>query len=152
MTHTEPGNEETTRTIAGASVLLFRDDSVLLVRRRRGAMAGLWSAPGGHVMPAESAAAAARRELAEETGIIAGPLIAITTHTVDLPATNDAPGRRFEIAVFAGHDHSTAQPKAASDAADARFVALPDLAGLPTTPGLADLAAEARRRLTTNDP
>lgn len=152
MTHTEPGNDETTRAIAGASVLLFRDDSVLLVRRGRGAMAGLWSAPGGHVLAGEGTEAAARRELAEETGILAGPLVAIAIHTVDLPATDDAPGRRYEIAVFAGHDHSAAQPKAASDAADARFVALPDLAGLPTTPSLADLAAEARRRLTANDP
>lgn len=42
---------------------------VLLIRRRHDPYAGCWSLPGGHVDPGETAEAAARRELAEETGV-----------------------------------------------------------------------------------
>src|SRR5436190_190421 len=51
---------------AGAVV---RDDHgrLLLVRRGRPPSAGLWSLPGGRIEPGESAAAAAAREVWEET-------------------------------------------------------------------------------------
>jgi 8-oxo-dGTP diphosphatase len=56
---------------AGASIALFRGDSVLLVERAKPPRAGLWSLPGGHIEPGEEAAVAAVRELFEETGLVA---------------------------------------------------------------------------------
>jgi 8-oxo-dGTP diphosphatase len=50
---------------------LVRDDAgrLLLVRRGRPPAAGMWSLPGGRIEPGETAAAAAAREVREETGL-----------------------------------------------------------------------------------
>jgi 8-oxo-dGTP pyrophosphatase MutT (NUDIX family) len=57
-------------------VLLGPDGGTLLITRRASTLrshAGQWALPGGRREPAESAEAAALRELAEETGVLAGP-------------------------------------------------------------------------------
>jgi 8-oxo-dGTP diphosphatase len=47
-----------------------RDGAVLFIRRRPGAfLGGRWELPGGTVEPGETHAAAAVREMAEETGL-----------------------------------------------------------------------------------
>lgn len=131
----------------GASVLLFRADEVLLVERGPGrAGAGLWSAPGGHVEPGESAEMAARRELLEETGLAAGTLIKVGVHPVRLTSVEGAPVT-CRVTVFAGQVAAAARPVAGSDAANAVFVRLAGIGALPVTPGLPALIAAARARL-----
>ena len=159
MTMTMEQNDERTfgqggdqpQRIAAASVLLFRGDEVLLVKRSGGTMSGLWSAPGGHVEMGETAFAAATRELLEETGLTAPALAALTTHVVGMDSASDASARVYEIAVFAGIAEPKAPPRAAGDAADARFVARSDLSALPITPGLQALIETAARLLATPD-
>lgn len=56
----------------GVGVLVLRDDGCVLLGERRGAHgAGTWALPGGHLEFGETPAEAARRELAEETGLAA---------------------------------------------------------------------------------
>ena len=53
---------------SGTSAAVFRGDEVLLIERAKGALKGQWSLPGGHIEAGETARAAARREVREETG------------------------------------------------------------------------------------
>jgi uncharacterized protein (TIGR00730 family) len=57
--------------LVGVSAIVVRDGHVLLGRRRGAHGAGTWSFPGGKVDPGEAPGAAAARELAEETGLVA---------------------------------------------------------------------------------
>ncbi len=57
--------------VAGAVIVLDGDGRVLLMRRTDN---GRWGLPGGSLEPGESFEQAARRELAEETGLVAGEL------------------------------------------------------------------------------
>lgn len=73
----EPGGIHTTRDIvvhSGSVVILpvFEDGRILLIRQYRHAVGEtLWELVAGRKEPAESATAAARRELLEETGYTA---------------------------------------------------------------------------------
>jgi 8-oxo-dGTP pyrophosphatase MutT (NUDIX family) len=57
--------------MAGACVLLCNQESLLLQRRSDN---GLWGLPGGAMEPGEALTEVARRELFEETGLIASTL------------------------------------------------------------------------------
>ena len=56
-----------------ALAVVVREGKVLLVRRANPPDAGLWGFPGGRIEWGETAAEAAARELAEETGVRAAP-------------------------------------------------------------------------------
>jgi ADP-ribose pyrophosphatase YjhB (NUDIX family) len=58
----------------GIGIILLRGKQVLLIRRARPPASGAWSLPGGAQELGETAEAAARRELREETGLTCGPL------------------------------------------------------------------------------
>ncbi|MCE7029205.1 NUDIX hydrolase [Jiella avicenniae] len=118
----------------GVSVCLSKDDAVLLVRRGKAPYRGLWSLPGGGVRFGEALQAAARRELAEETRIVAHDLDFITWH--------EAIGERSHvvIAVFGGDLAADAMPCAGDDAEDLEIMSLTEIARREaaggTTPGL----------------
>jgi 8-oxo-dGTP diphosphatase len=65
------------RPIVGIGVAVLRPDAVLLVRRGRPPSLGAWSLPGGAQRLGETAEQAARRELAEETGLEVGQLVLV---------------------------------------------------------------------------
>ena len=57
--------------LRGVGVLVVRDGKVLLGRRNSPHGQGTWSPPGGKTEPGETDEEAARRELVEETGLVA---------------------------------------------------------------------------------
>lgn len=59
----------------GVGVVVLRGDAVLLVRRGQAPALGAWSLPGGRQELGETAEAAGRRELLEETGLTVGPMM-----------------------------------------------------------------------------
>lgn len=129
----------------GASAAIFRGDQVLLVERGKGAMRGLWSLPGGHVEPGETAEAAAKREVAEETGVVAGILGLVDVHDVILDGADGSLAAHYMIAVYFGR-HVAGEPIAAGDAARARYFALSELQHLSLTPRAAELIDRAAMR------
>jgi len=81
--------EEVPGRIDVALALPQRAGRLLVARRQSGLhLAGRWEFPGGKILPGEEPAAAARRELVEETGLVAGelePLVVVVHDYADRP-------------------------------------------------------------------
>ncbi len=93
------------RPIVGIGICLLRPDNggeVLLAQRGHPPSVGSWSLPGGAQELGETAEQAARRELREETGLIAGDLLLAAN--VDSIHRDDAGRLRFHYTIldFAG--------------------------------------------------
>jgi 8-oxo-dGTP diphosphatase len=114
------------RPIVGIGIVVIKGDSVLLCRRGKPPNVGSWTLPGGAQEVGESCEAAARRELAEETGLTVGELhFAAYVDTI----RRDDDGRvqfHYTILDFAGR-WEAGEPIAGSDVSEvtwARFDAL----------------------------
>jgi 8-oxo-dGTP diphosphatase len=114
------------RPIVGIGVVVLKGDHVLLVRRGKPPNIGAWTLPGGAQELGETAEAAARRELAEETGIEVGPLsLAAQVDNI----RRDAQGRiqyHYTIIDFAG-PWRAGEPIAGSDVSEAVWAPLDGL-------------------------
>ena len=82
--------------IPAVSVALLRGNRLLLVRRGQAPSRGFYAFPGGRVEPGEALEAAARRELAEETGLAAGALAPLVKVHVEGDSVD------YDLQVFAG--------------------------------------------------
>lgn len=115
------------RPIVGIGVVMLKPDAVLLVRRAKPPSAGSWSLPGGAQELGETAEAAARRELLEETGLEAGPMVLAAN--VDSIHRDPAGRIQFHYTIL---DFATGwlsgEPVAGGDVSDARFAPLEALA------------------------
>ncbi|MEW1725204.1 NUDIX hydrolase [Streptomyces sp. NPDC093109] len=112
-----------------ADIVLLAAGHVLLIERGWDPFEGSWALPGGHVDAGETSLTAARRELAEETGIT------VPTTALRQVATFDTPGRdprgRYVTVAYTTTLPQPIQPAAGDDATAARWwplTALPPLA------------------------
>ncbi|MFD3552520.1 NUDIX domain-containing protein [Streptomyces goshikiensis] len=111
---------------------------VLLIRRGQEPYAGTWALPGGFVLPRESAETAARRELAEETGLAPGVVAAL--HLEQLRTYSDPdrdPRMRVVSVAFAALVPDMPEPAAegGGDADRARWVPVSDATAPSRGPG-----------------
>ncbi len=138
------GREYPERPLVGIGCLVFRGADLLLVRRGRPPRLGEWSVPGGAQHLGETAEAAARRELAEETGVTAGPLRLAAV--VDAVTRDDAGAIRFHYTIidFCGL-WTAGEPRAGDDVTEAAFFPLQALP--PLWEEATRVIAEARTRL-----
>ncbi|KFG76297.1 NUDIX hydrolase [Streptomyces mutabilis] len=128
------------------AVLTLRADAlhVLLVERGQEPYAGRWALPGGFLLPEESAETAARRELAEETG-----LADVTDLHLEQLRTYSEPDRdprmRVVSVAFAALLPDPPEPHGGGDASQARWV--PYDAAVDLAFDHDRILADARRRV-----
>jgi ADP-ribose pyrophosphatase YjhB (NUDIX family) len=107
-----PLNTESPRAV---SAIVRRGEHFLLVLRANPPAQNMYAFPGGRVNPDEDARAAAMRELAEETGIIATEARAYATY--DLTADRQPDEPHYHLTVFEMTEPGTIEPVAMDDAA-----------------------------------
>jgi len=115
------------RPVVGVGAVVLDGDHVLLIKRGHAPLKGHWSLPGGGVETGETLEQAVAREVLEETGLTVevGPIVEVLDRI-----SRDADGRvehHFVLVDFICRS-SGGFPRGASDADDAAWVALPDLA------------------------
>ena len=137
------------RPIPAVGVACFRGDDVLLIRRGQPPRVGEWSIPGGRIEWGAAAAAAALRELREDTGVDA--------ELVGLVDVVDGLFRARTDGIVWGHyvliDYAarwlSGEARAGDDAAEAQFVAPDALAALPLWDETRRIIAAARALVAT---
>lgn len=123
------------RPVLAASVAVVREGRVLLARRGRAPLLGLYSLPGGKVEAGEALAEAALRELREEVAVEAR--IAGFNRHVEL-IERDAAGAvrlHYVIASFAAH-WIAGEGTPGEEASDVLWATPAEAAELPVTEGL----------------
>jgi ADP-ribose pyrophosphatase YjhB (NUDIX family) len=124
--------------VAVGGVVIGAGPRVLLVRRGKPPMEGVWSLPGGRLEGGETIAHAVEREVLEETGIrvVAGDLVEVVEIVRE--------GYHYVI-----HDHLCtpidpgAVPRAGADALEARYAAPSELGSLGVTEAVARVVMRA---------
>ena len=114
--------------VPAVGVVCLRGDEVLLIRRGTPPLAGSWSLPGGRIEWGERAAAAALRELGEETGVEA-ELLGLVEVADGLFGEGPVPERHYVLVDYAARWRA-GEPRAGDDAADAAFHPLAAIEGL----------------------
>ncbi|HZV97232.1 MAG TPA: NUDIX hydrolase [Candidatus Nitrosocosmicus sp.] len=133
----------------GVGAVVLDGDRVLLVQRGQPPSQGKWSLPGGLVHLGERLEDAVRREVTEECGLsvrvldVCGVIDRIVRDSTP-GVTGSAPRVRYHWVIV---DY-VAEPaggvlRAGSDAADARWLPVADVARYDTTDGLADMIHRA---------
>jgi len=114
------------RPYVGVGVIVFRDQEVLIVKRKKDPNKGQWSIPGGKQMIGETIAEAAKRELLEETGVKVGQLFLVDVVDAIIPDDEGKIKYHYTLVDYMGHWES-GESSAGDDAQEVRWVSLNNL-------------------------
>lgn len=109
------GREYPPRPIVGIGIVVLKGDAVLLIQRAKPPHIGSWSLPGGAQELGETVEQAARRELAEETGVTVGALELVAVVDSIRPDPDGRLRYHYTIIDFAAR-WEAGEPRAGSDA------------------------------------
>ncbi|MFE5715853.1 NUDIX domain-containing protein [Streptomyces sp. NPDC056501] len=107
------------------AVLTVREERlhVLLVQRGQEPYPGEWALPGGFVLPRESAETAARRELAEETGLPGATVAGLHLEQLRTYSEPDRDPRMRVVSIaFTALVPGLPEPRGGGDAVEARWL------------------------------
>ena len=132
-----------TQPAAAVSIAVFRGEEVLLASRTRPPYAGFFTLPGGLVEIGETLEAAALRELREETGVLAR-LVSFNQPWQFID--RDAFGRveRHYIILSFAAVWLAGEAQIGPEAGEVLWRRPADMAGLPLTPGVPHIVADAK--------
>ena len=133
--------------LIGVGVMLTRDNSLLLVKRKFDPDAGYWAIPGGHLDLGERIENAAEREAYEETGLIVK--VSKLAGIIDKIMYDDSGKVEYHyvlINYFVEQidGDQNQQPVPNSDALDAKFVPFDDLKNYTLTESLIELLKQLK--------
>ena len=134
------------RPFLAVSAAIVRAGQILVVRRARAPADGLFSLPGGVVELGETLMQAVAREVREETNLTIEPVGLAGFREAITRDRDDRVERHFVILPFAAR-WLAGEPLLNEELSEARWLHPAELAGLPTTPGLAEIVAAAFRLL-----
>ncbi len=134
------------RPFLAVSAAIIRNDEVLVVRRARPPAHDLFSLPGGLVMSGETLMKALQREVREETSLAIEPIALAGFREIILHDADGRAERHFVVLAFAAR-WLGGEPRLNDELSEARWLRQSELAGLPTTEGLADIVAQAFERM-----
>jgi len=128
------------------SAAIVRDGKILVVRRAQPPAQGVLTLPGGVVEVGETLMEAVAREVREETGMAIAPVALAGFREAIVRDPQDRVERHFVILCFASR-WQAGEPALNEELSEAHWLDPADLAGLQTTPGLAEIVAAAFERL-----
>jgi len=133
-----------TAPLVGVGALVFKDDTVLLIRRGKPPLEGAWSLPGGRCRDNESLPDAVKREVGEECGIEIGVQDLLKLFEYIEQDENERVKYHYVVFDFrAGYIGGTLGHS--SDASDARWVPCRDLEEYELSDAVWEVVQEAAR-------